>query len=134
MKESSYSKRRIKNNERTFKYNTKKILEAIQKSNTSIQKEKSFTTEKHNPEIKFSRQGLQSLYMNAKGSHNTYNEAYGYLKYNKIPERIKLLKSQKFWKKEIENKYFIAKVPQSKISQSLLLYKSKKKSNSNNSF
>ena len=126
MKESSYSKRRIKNNERTFKYNTKKILEAIQKSNTSIQKEKSSTTETHNPEIKFSRQGLQSLYMNAKGSHNTYNEAYGYLKYNKIPERIKLLKSQKFWKKEIENKYFIAKVPQSKISQSLLLYKSKK--------
>ena len=64
--------------------------------------------------------------MKSKNNNDTYNEVFRYLKYKIKPKRIKETKSFHDWKNYIEKNYYLSKVPKSKISQSLLVFRSRK--------
>jgi len=72
-----------------------------------------------------SHQNNGELYPLAKKGYDTYNEAYKYLRNKAHPGRINNAKSLKYWKKEIESRYFLAKTRQSTQSQSKLQTKFK---------
>ena len=126
--DTSIPKKRIIQKNNTSSTSDQKKKQDIQKSRiTTMKEEKSFPIEIQAFNSKSLNQESKRLYMNSKGNSNAYNEAYMYLKYNKIPERIKSTDSQNLWKKEIKKKYFLSKIPQSKMSKSLLVFLSKKK-------